>query len=215
MTRARQTGLAQPMKVVLTRTLNAKHLLLTENASPTLNGCLKIAPPVASTVPKIIGRFCRELSCSTVLSLLSKPWLCSRVRSVHRLYGSVQQLLHGTSAFPATPSKVVELLRSTKEYMENLDIKEELREICKNEHEMCAAWVLKGECTANPTCKLKGYRSELIIWTYSMQLCTLFRFQRHEKKLCSCLQVVWLFVDRGTMSYRPKCTKSMGGGRLG
>jgi hypothetical protein len=71
--------------------------------------------------------------------------------------------LHGTSAFQATPSKVVELLRSTKEYMENLDIKEELKEICKNEHEMCAAWSLKGECTANPTCKLKGERTEFII----------------------------------------------------
>ena len=61
-----------------------------------------------------------------------------------RLHGSVQQRLQGDNSFPVQPREVVELLQSAKSYMENLKIDKELKELCKVEHDMCAAWALKG-----------------------------------------------------------------------
>ncbi|CAJ1928073.1 unnamed protein product [Cylindrotheca closterium] len=67
-----------------------------------------------------------------------------------KLQGSVQQELKGDQSFPVQPNDVVELLESSEEYMENLRIAKELKELCKVEHKMCAAWALNGECERNP-----------------------------------------------------------------
>eukprot|EP00980_Cylindrotheca_fusiformis_P010139 scaffold2253_cov119-Cylindrotheca_fusiformis.AAC.14 len=81
------------------------------------------------------------------------PVSCKHCPEDYELHGSVQQSLVGSGRFEVTPKMVVDLLKSTKTYMTNLSIKEELKAICKNEHEMCATWALNGECDANPKCK--------------------------------------------------------------
>jgi hypothetical protein len=38
-------------------------------------------------------------------------------------------------------------------YMRSAKLRKSVREICKNQHEMCTIWALEGQCELNPNCE--------------------------------------------------------------
>jgi hypothetical protein len=48
---------------------------------------------------------------------------------------------------------VLERMKMSREYMETIDVSDELFQLCRNENEDCTIWAVEGECDTNPTCE--------------------------------------------------------------
>lgn len=55
-----------------------------------------------------------------------------------------------TTLYSDVPSFSARILES-RSYIEGVQLKPELLELCRNQHEHCTIWALAGECDANPT----------------------------------------------------------------
>jgi hypothetical protein len=45
-----------------------------------------------------------------------------------------------------------ELIISAREYMITTQVPKDIKELCRNEKDLCAVWTAYGECENNPTC---------------------------------------------------------------
>lgn len=65
----------------------------------------------------------------------------------------VEQVMSSNGKFVVSKPEVVKSLKDTTEYLETVKITPGLKELCKNNHELCTVWAVAGECETNPTCK--------------------------------------------------------------
>lgn len=52
--------------------------------------------------------------------------------------------------FQVSKMRFLRRLAQTREYLATVELREPIREICKNEHELCTAWAVHDECNKNP-----------------------------------------------------------------
>lgn len=62
----------------------------------------------------------------------------------------VAQSLWGTAQFPADAEDAKALIEKTRHYLQTLVMKQEIKDMCRNQHEQCTAWAVGGECKHNP-----------------------------------------------------------------
>jgi hypothetical protein len=74
----------------------------------------------------------------------------------------VPQFLEGGNVLAAETS---ERIQKARQYMESVDAPQDLKDLCRNKHEMCSIWSVQGECQVNPTCECQDH--ENIIWRFS------------------------------------------------
>jgi hypothetical protein len=50
-------------------------------------------------------------------------------------------------------------IEQARQYMESVDISQDLKDLCRNKHELCSICSVQGECQSNPQCKFVEWHS--------------------------------------------------------
>jgi hypothetical protein len=64
----------------------------------------------------------------------------------------VAQILKALSEYQILAQDTAKVIESAREYMKKTQVSKALKELCRNDHEMCAIWAVTGECETNPNC---------------------------------------------------------------
>jgi hypothetical protein len=63
-------------------------------------------------------------------------------------FGVAQSLSNDVFKVDETVTKA--RILESRQYLNTVELKEGLKQLCRNEHEECTTWAIAGECTANP-----------------------------------------------------------------